>query len=90
MPFKTLGVIRTRTDDWPRQCAIFHKRVTCPSLLPYWLQVRELHHQEAYMEKQTYTQPQLEVIGSITDLTRTGLTRAGSDGKGGSAASEGA
>jgi hypothetical protein len=41
------------------------------------------------MKKQPYTQPHLEAIGAIADLTRTGRTNPGGDGKSGSAASEG-
>jgi hypothetical protein len=41
------------------------------------------------MKKQPYTQPHLEAIGSVADLTRTGLTQPGGDGKEGSVASMG-
>jgi hypothetical protein len=41
------------------------------------------------MSKQTYTQPHLEAIGSVADLTRTGATNPGGDGKEGSVASQG-
>jgi hypothetical protein len=41
------------------------------------------------MERQPYTQPHLETIGSVLDLTRTGLTNPGDDGKAGSVGSGG-
>jgi hypothetical protein len=40
-------------------------------------------------EKEPYRAPELEEWGSVADLTATGKTRAGSDAKGGSAASQG-
>jgi hypothetical protein len=36
------------------------------------------------MTKKPYARPQLQVIGSVADLTRTGQTRPGADAKGGS------
>lgn len=39
--------------------------------------------------KKAYTAPQLADFGKVADLTQTGLTHPGSDGKGGSAASQG-
>jgi hypothetical protein len=36
-----------------------------------------------------YEAPELEEFGTVTDLTETGQTKPGSDGKGGSAASQG-
>ena len=41
------------------------------------------------MDKQAYTQPHLEAIGSVADLTRTGGTNPGDDGKSGSVDSKG-
>jgi hypothetical protein len=39
--------------------------------------------------KQPYVRPELNVLGSVADLTRTGLTNPGGDGKSGSVASQG-
>ena len=42
--------------------------------------------------KKVYTRPQgpqLRVIGSVADLTHTGITQDGDDAKGGSAGSQG-
>ena len=36
------------------------------------------------MEKKTYTQPQLETLGSVVEVTQTGQTNPGDDGKSGS------
>ncbi len=41
------------------------------------------------MTKTPYTQPQLTTLGNVTDLTQTGQTHPGEDGKSGSAASQG-
>ncbi|CAN5573991.1 hypothetical protein BH20CHL7_BH20CHL7_03410 [soil metagenome] len=40
-------------------------------------------------QDETYTEPKLEEWGTVADLTQTGLTRPGTDAKGGSAASQG-
>ena len=40
-------------------------------------------------EKKVYVQPSIEDHGKVADLTATGLTRAGSDAKDGSVASQG-
>lgn len=40
--------------------------------------------------KRLYVRPELKVLGSVADLTRTGLTHPGGDGKSGSVASRGA
>jgi hypothetical protein len=39
--------------------------------------------------KQLYVRPELNVLGSVADLTRTGQTNPGGDGKSGSVASQG-
>ena len=39
--------------------------------------------------KQPYVRPELHSLGSVADLTRTGLTNPGDDGKSGSVASQG-
>jgi len=39
--------------------------------------------------KQLYVRPELNVLGSVADLTRTGRTNPGGDGKSGSVASAG-
>jgi hypothetical protein len=36
------------------------------------------------MDKRTYETPKLVTLGTVADLTRTGLTNTGSDFKGGS------
>ena len=41
------------------------------------------------MTKQPYIQPELKTIGSVADLTQTGLTTAGPDAKNGSVSSKG-
>lgn len=41
------------------------------------------------MEKKAYTPPKLKKWGTVADLTKTGRTNPGADGKGGSAASQG-
>jgi hypothetical protein len=41
------------------------------------------------MEKKAYTPPKLKKWGTVADLTKTGMTTAGADGKGGSAPSQG-
>ncbi|MDQ3509398.1 MAG: lasso RiPP family leader peptide-containing protein [Actinomycetota bacterium] len=41
------------------------------------------------MEKKAYTPPKLNKWGTVADLTKTGNTMPGADGKGGSAASTG-
>jgi hypothetical protein len=41
------------------------------------------------MEKKDYTQPELRTWGTVTDLTKTGLTNPGADGKSGSRPSQG-
>lgn len=41
------------------------------------------------MDKKEYTTPDLVEHGSVTDLTQTGLTNPGDDGKSGSAPSQG-
>jgi hypothetical protein len=38
---------------------------------------------------QEYKAPKLVTLGTVADLTRTGITNPGSDAKGGSAASQG-
>lgn len=40
-------------------------------------------------ERQPYTRPQLKQLGSVADLTRTGLTQPGADAKQGSRLSKG-
>lgn len=37
----------------------------------------------------SYEAPEIRVLGSVTDLTQTGLTHPGNDMKAGSAASQG-
>lgn len=44
---------------------------------------------EEAMEKKAYTPPKLNKWGTVADLTKTGNTMPGTDGKGGSAASTG-
>lgn len=39
--------------------------------------------------RKAYTTPELKDFGKVSDLTQTGLTNPGQDGKGGSAASQG-
>jgi hypothetical protein len=39
--------------------------------------------------KQPYVRPELKMLGSVADLTRTGATNPGGDGKEGSVASQG-
>ena len=39
--------------------------------------------------KQPYVRPELHRLGSVADLTRTGLTTPGGDGKSGSVSSAG-
>jgi hypothetical protein len=39
--------------------------------------------------KQPYVRPELRVLGSVADLTRTGKTNPGGDGKSGSVSSRG-
>lgn len=39
--------------------------------------------------KKTYAAPELLDFGKVTDVTKTGTTQTGSDGKGGSAQSPG-
>lgn len=39
--------------------------------------------------KQPYVRPELHRLGSVADLTRTGITNPGGDGKTGTAASKG-
>lgn len=39
--------------------------------------------------KKAYTPPELKKWGKVADLTKTGQTMPGADGKGGSAASQG-
>jgi hypothetical protein len=41
------------------------------------------------MQKHQYTRPSVKLLGSVSDLTRTGLTTPATDGKGGSVASQG-
>lgn len=41
------------------------------------------------MQKNQYTKPIVRVLGSVSDLTRTGETNPGGDGKTGSVASNG-
>jgi hypothetical protein len=41
------------------------------------------------MEKKSYTPPKLKKWGTVADLTKTGRTMPGADGKSGSAASRG-
>jgi hypothetical protein len=41
------------------------------------------------MDKRAYETPKLVELGTVADLTQTGKTNPGSDGKGGSAASQG-
>ena len=41
------------------------------------------------MEKKAYTPPKLNKWGTVADLTKTGQTMPGADGKGGSSASSG-
>lgn len=40
-------------------------------------------------QKKDYSAPEIRELGSVTDLTQTGLTQPSDDGKGGSAASQG-
>ena len=39
--------------------------------------------------KRRYVRPELRILGSVADLTRTGLTNSGADAKAGSRLSEG-
>jgi len=39
--------------------------------------------------KRLYVRPELKTLGSVADLTRTGITNPGGDGKSGSAVSKG-
>jgi hypothetical protein len=39
--------------------------------------------------KKPYTSPELKKWGTVADLTQTGMTNPGGDGKGGSASSQG-
>jgi hypothetical protein len=41
------------------------------------------------MDKRTYETPKLVDLGSVADLTKTGLTNPGADAKQGSVASQG-
>ncbi len=41
------------------------------------------------VSKKAYTAPELKDFGKVTEVTQTGLTRAGDDAKNGSAASQG-
>ena len=41
------------------------------------------------MEKKTYSEPDVTDFGTVADLTETGLTNPGGDGKSGSAPSQG-
>jgi hypothetical protein len=41
------------------------------------------------MEKKTYSEPDVTDFGTVTDLTETGLTNPGGDGKQGSSPSQG-
>ncbi len=41
------------------------------------------------MESKKYTKPELTDLGSVTDVTQTGLTNPGGDGKQGSSPSQG-
>lgn len=40
-------------------------------------------------QKKDYNAPEIRDLGSVTDLTQTGNTQPGTDGKGGSSASAG-
>jgi hypothetical protein len=40
-------------------------------------------------QKKTYEKPELTKLGTLTDLTKTGLTRPGADNKQGSVLSQG-
>jgi hypothetical protein len=49
----------------------------------------EITRREVTMEKQPYVKPTITTLGSVSDLTQTGITQPGPDAKSGSAASQG-